>query len=70
MRVSIGWSFVPAPDGVTAHFSVNGAETQTQKVDLNGDPEKLAKQWLDMVGPRPQPEPIPDLDEEDEGAGG
>jgi hypothetical protein len=54
----------PGPDGVIAHFSVNGEETRTQKIDLNGDPEKLAKQWLDMVGPRPEPEPIPDLDEE------
>jgi hypothetical protein len=31
-------------------------------VDLNGNPEQLAKEWLDTVGPRPAPEP--DLDPE------
>jgi len=40
-------------------------EVRKEKVDLNGDPEKLAKQWLDMVRPRPAPEPIPDFDEEE-----
>jgi hypothetical protein len=59
----------PEPDGIMAHFLVNGAETRSEKIDLNGDPEKLAKRWLDIVGPRPQPEQIPDLDE-DEQAGG
>ncbi len=54
----------PGPDGVTAHFLVNGAETRSEKIDLNGDPEKLAKHWLDIVGPRPQ-EPIPEIVEEE-----
>ena len=52
----------PAPEGVMAHFLVDGKETRKQKVDLNGDPELLAKEWLDTVGPRPAPEPEPDLE--------
>lgn len=54
----------PGPEGVTAHFLANDRETRKISVDLNGDPEKLAKEWLDIVGPRPAPEPLPDLDEE------
>src|SRR5216684_3825804 len=52
----------PAPEGVTAHFFVDDKETRKQKVDLNGNPERLAQEWLDKVGPRPAPEPIPDLE--------
>jgi len=29
-------------------------------VDMAGNPEKLAQEWLDVVGPRPIPEPVPD----------
>jgi hypothetical protein len=54
----------PAPDGVHAHFLVDDRETKNQKIDLAGNPEKLAKEWLDTVGPRPAPEPMPDLDAE------
>ena len=53
----------PTPEGVTAHFLVNGAETGKQKVDLNSNPEQLAKQWLETVGPRPIPAPDLELDE-------
>jgi hypothetical protein len=49
----------PTPEGVVAHFFVNDKETKRAKLDLNGNPEKLAKEWLDLVGPRPAPEPIP-----------
>ena len=49
----------PNPDGVTAHFLVDDREVKKEKVDLSGNPEKLAKEWLDRVGPRPAPEPIP-----------
>ena len=52
----------PAPEGVVAHFLVNGNEIKKQKVDLNGNPEQLAKEWLDTVGPHPEPEPEPDLE--------
>jgi len=55
----------PAPEGVTAHFFVDDKETRKQKVDLNGNPERLAQEWLDKVGPRPAPEPIPDLELEE-----
>jgi hypothetical protein len=50
----------PTPDGVFAHFIVNEKETRKQKLDLTGDPELLAKEWLGTVGPRPAPEPIPE----------
>jgi hypothetical protein len=52
----------PAPDGVRALFLVRGTEIKKQKVDLNGNPEQLAKEWLDTVGPRPAPIPEPDLE--------
>ena len=52
----------PTPDGIMAHFFVGEKETKRQKVDMSGNPEKLAKEWLDMVGPRPEPEPAPDLE--------
>jgi len=56
----------PTPDGVVAHVFVDDKEVKKEKVDLNGNPEKLAKEWLEKVGPRPTPEPTPDLDEEEE----
>jgi hypothetical protein len=52
----------PAPEGVMAHFLVNGNEIKKQKVDLNGNPEQLAQEWLDTVGPRPAPEPDLELE--------
>jgi len=53
----------PTPEGVTAHFLVNGAETGKHKIDLNSNPEQLAKEWLETVGPRPAPAPDLGLDE-------
>ena len=53
----------PTPDGIVAYFLVGESETRRQKVDLNGDPEKLAREWLDTVGPRPAPEEVSDLEE-------
>jgi len=53
----------PSPEGVMAHFLVDGKEIRKQKVDLAGNPEELAKEWLDKVGPRPTPEPDLDLEE-------
>lgn len=53
----------PSPEGIMAHFLVDGQEIRKQKVDLSGNPEQLAKEWLDTVGPRPAPEPDLELDE-------
>ena len=53
---------LPDPEGVTAYFFVNEQQTDKEKVDLNGNPEPLAKRWMEMVGPRPAPEPDPDPD--------
>jgi hypothetical protein len=55
----------PTPDGVLAHFLVGDQQVKTEKVDLSGNPEKLAKEWLDRVGPRPPEQPLPEeIDEE------
>jgi hypothetical protein len=54
----------PEPEGVMAHFLVNDKEIRKLKLDLSGDPELLAKEWLATVGPRPAPEPILELEEE------
>ena len=54
----------PTPEGVMAYFLAGEKEIRKEKVDLSGNPEKLARQWLDLVGPRPAPEPEPDLEEE------
>jgi hypothetical protein len=53
----------PSPEGIMAHFVVDGKEIRKQKVDLAGNPEQLAKEWLETVGPRPAPEPDLELDE-------
>ena len=51
----------PTPEGVVAHFFVAEKETRKEKLDLSGNPEKLAKEWLAIVGPRPAaPEPEPE----------
>ncbi len=36
----------PTADGVIASFIEDGQEVRTQPVDLEGDPEALARQWL------------------------
>jgi hypothetical protein len=36
----------PGPDGVTAVFYEGGSETSSERVDLAGDPGKLAARWL------------------------
>ena len=53
----------PTPEGVMAYFFVGDKEIRKEKLDLSGNPEKFAKEWLDTVGPRPAPEPMPELDE-------
>jgi hypothetical protein len=51
----------PTGEGVFAHWIVNGVEKRKEKLDLSGNPEALAKKWLDSVGPPPPP-PAPDPD--------
>jgi hypothetical protein len=36
----------PTPEGVRAVFSENGDETGSRFLDLQGDPEALAREWL------------------------
>ncbi|HEY3936121.1 MAG TPA: hypothetical protein VGL97_01720 [Bryobacteraceae bacterium] len=36
----------PAPDGIVAAFIEPGGETQTQPLDLAGDPAELLRSWL------------------------
>ncbi|MBI1786746.1 MAG: hypothetical protein HYR60_04220 [Acidobacteria bacterium] len=53
----------PTPDGVMAHWLLNGQETRKEKVDLAANPETLARRWLDTVGPTPRPAaPDPELE--------
>ena len=41
----------PAAAGVTGIFSENGSETMRRPIDLEGDPEALAHQWLAPANP-------------------
>ncbi|MEO8027365.1 MAG: hypothetical protein ABI823_12875 [Bryobacteraceae bacterium] len=37
----------PTPDGIVAHFSDDGTQVGTEKIDLTkANPEKLAEKWL------------------------
>ena len=36
----------PTPQGVIAAFIENGNETRSQAIDLDGDPQELAREWL------------------------
>src|SRR5260370_27127595 len=45
----------PTPDGVMAHFLTGAREVKKEKVDLGGDPEKLAKERSGVGGPQPHP---------------
>jgi hypothetical protein len=38
----------PTGDGVVAAFFENNVEVRREKIDLSGDPEKLAQSWLKM----------------------
>lgn len=42
----------PAPDGVFAVIRGAGRETARQKVNLDGDPDALVKQWMALVADR------------------
>ena len=50
----------PTPEGVFAVQLVNGDEVRRDRIDVDrGNPEKLAKKWLETVGPPPPAGPIP-----------
>jgi hypothetical protein len=36
----------PTPKGVVAAYFENGVETRSEPVNLDGDPEKTAREWL------------------------
>jgi hypothetical protein len=52
----------PTPQGVVAAFFENNAEARTEPVDLSGNPETLARKWLDSLPPLPPPAPASDLE--------
>jgi hypothetical protein len=56
----------PSPEGVTAHFLVGDKQVKTENVDLTENPEKLAREWMDSVGPRPPEQQLPVDSEEEE----
>lgn len=50
----------PTAEGVFAVHTVNGEEVHRQKIDVeHGNAEKLARNWLDTVGPPQPPQPPP-----------
>ncbi len=50
----------PTPEGIDAVYLTNQRETAREQIKLEGSPEKLARKWLDGVGPRPRPEASPE----------
>jgi hypothetical protein len=40
----------PTSEGVVAAFLENNLEVRSEKIDLSGDPEKLAQSWLKVNG--------------------
>ena len=50
----------PMPDGVVAVYLENGVEARTVPVDLAGNPETLARDWLASLPPIPPPEVLPE----------
>lgn len=51
----------PTPGGVIAAYMENYDELRTAPVDLAGNPELLARDWLDSLPPREDPTP-PDFE--------
>lgn len=47
----------PTPDGVIAAFIENHAEVRRLPVDLAGNPESLAREWLESLPPAPTTAP-------------
>ena len=52
----------PTPEGVVAAFFDNKTELRITPLDLSGDPEILAREWLGSLPPPPPPEPPIDLE--------
>lgn len=50
----------PTPNGVVAVFIENNAEVRSTPVDLGGNPESLAREWVASLPPLP---PAPVLEE-------
>ena len=51
----------PTPAGVIAAFFEGGAQVRTAPLDLDGEPEALAREWLDSLPPL-APESPPDFE--------
>lgn len=50
----------PTPQGIVAAFVENNAEVRSTPVDLAGNPENLAREWLASLPPIPSAPPEPD----------
>jgi hypothetical protein len=53
----------PTKEGIVSVFMIGRDEIRTQHVTARTSPEKLAREWLATVGPRPKVEPVFDEDE-------
>jgi len=51
----------PTPEGIVAAFIENGGDVRTVPVDLAGNPDGLAREWLATLPPR-EPEPPAEFD--------
>jgi len=52
----------PTPEGILAAFIENNAEVRTARLDLGGNPESLARDWLASLPPVPPPVAIEELE--------
>jgi hypothetical protein len=52
----------PTPQGIVAAFVENNGEVRSAPVDLGGNPEHLAREWLASLPPIPAAAPEPDLE--------
>ena len=52
----------PTKDGIVSVFLTGSEEIRSEPVKAKTNPEKLAREWLATVGPRPKVEPV--FDEE------
>jgi hypothetical protein len=52
----------PTPEGVIAAFIENNAEVRSVHVDLAGNPESLAREWLASLPPVPAAGPEAELE--------
>jgi hypothetical protein len=50
----------PTPEGIVAAFFDKGGEIGTKPVDLAGNPEELAREWLSSIPPREETPPEPE----------